>query len=148
MKQKSIALLCTALLPGLPPAHAQDTDDVMTFIDSRYESTAQLARDIWELAEVGYLEAESSALLQETLRAEGFSVEAGVAGIPTAFVASHGSGEPVIGILAEFDALPGINQDAVPSRLPIDGKAAGHACGHNLFGAGSTSAAQGRLPSS
>ena len=113
----------------------------MDFIDGRYEDTAKLARTIWEYAEVGYQETKSSKLLQETLDGEGFSIEAGVANIPTAFVATHGSGGPVIAILAEFDALPGINQDAIPSRLPIDGKIAGHACGHNLFGAGSVGAA-------
>lgn len=75
------------------------------------------------------------------MNAEGFSIEAGVAKIPTAFVATYGSGEPVIAILAEFDALPGINQDSVPTRLLIDAKAAGHACGHNLFAAGSIGAA-------
>ena len=64
-----------------------------------------------------------------------------MAGIPTAFVASYGSDGPVIAILAEFDALPGINQSASPVRDPIEGKDAGHACGHNLFGAGSTQAA-------
>lgn len=120
---------------------AQDADEILDFIDSRYEATAGMARTIWEYAEVGYQETKSSNLLQGALRAEGFNVVAGVAGIPTAFVASYGSGGPIIGILAEFDALPGINQDAVSSRLPIDGKTAGHACGHNLFGAGSTGAA-------
>ena len=124
-----------------PPSLAQDKDEILDFIDSRYESTAALARTLWEYAEVGYQETKSSALLQETLRGEGFAIEAGVAKIPTAFVATYGSGGPVIGILAEFDALPGINQDAVSSRLPIEGKGAGHACGHNLFGAGSTGAA-------
>jgi len=113
----------------------------MDFIDGRYESTAKLARTIWEYAEVGYQETKSSNLLQQTLDGEGFAIEAGVAGIPTAFVASYGSGEPVIAILAEFDALPGINQDAVPARLLIDQKTAGHACGHNLFAAGSLGAA-------
>jgi aminobenzoyl-glutamate utilization protein B len=113
----------------------------MRFIDSRYEETGTIARNLWEYAEVGYLEEKSSDLLQRALVDEGFSIEAGVAGIPTAFVGSYGEGGPVIGILAEFDALPGINQDAVPSRTPIDGKTAGHACGHNLFGAGSVGAA-------
>lgn len=80
-------------------------------------------------------------MLQAELGAEGFEVQSGIAGMPTAFVATYGSGGPVIGILAEFDALPGINQDAVSSRAPIEGKTAGHACGHNLFGAGSTGAA-------
>jgi aminobenzoyl-glutamate utilization protein B len=122
-------------------ARAENADDIMRFVDSRYEETATIARNLWEYAEVGYLEEKSSGLLQQTLADEGFSIEAGVAGIPTAFVASYGEGGPVIGILAEFDALPGINQDAVPSRSPIDGKTAGHACGHNLFGAGSVGAA-------
>jgi len=122
-------------------ARADEAGDITGFIDSRYEQTADLARTLWDHAEVGYLEEKSSGLMQETLAAEGFEIEAGVAGIPTAFVATYGNDGPVIGILAEFDALPGINQDALPSRSPIKGKAAGHACGHNLFGAGSVSAA-------
>jgi aminobenzoyl-glutamate utilization protein B len=64
-------------------------------------------------------------------------VEPGVAGIPTAFVASYGSGHPIIGILAEYDALPGLSQQAVPDKSPIAGKNAGHGCGHHLFGTAS-----------
>jgi len=123
-----------------PLSLAQDKDAILDFIDSRYEDTADLARALWEFAEVGYQETRSSTLLQETLHAEGFVIEAGVANIPTAFVATYGTGQPVIAVLAEFDALPGINQDAVPSRLLIEDKLAGHACGHNLFGAGSAGA--------
>ena len=115
--------------------------DVQQFLDSRYAETANIARTLWDYAEVGYQEERSSALLQSTLAAEGFRIEAGVAGIPTAFVASYGNGGPVIAIIAEFDALPGITQDAVPTRSPIATKGAAHACGHNLFGAGSVSAA-------
>jgi aminobenzoyl-glutamate utilization protein B len=126
---------------SMTASQAQDKDSILDFIDGRYEETAKLARTIWEYAEVGYQETKSSGLLQETLDGEGFAIEAGVASIPTAFVASAGDSGPVIAILAEFDALPGINQDAIPSRLPIDGKLAGHACGHNLFGAGSVGAA-------
>jgi len=85
-------------------------------------------------------EVKSSALLQETLKKEGFTVEAGVADIPTAFVATYGSGQPVIGILAEFDALPGLAQQAVPEKKGIDGKAGGDGCGHHLFGAASVAA--------
>jgi aminobenzoyl-glutamate utilization protein B len=121
-------------------AKADDTQ-VLSFIDGRYDDTAEIARTLWEYAEVGYQETRSSELLHQVLRDEGFSIVSGVAGIPTAFVASYGNGGPVIGILAEYDALPGINQDAVPDRSPIEDKAAGHACGHNLFGAGSVSAA-------
>lgn len=136
------SLVVTAgLLAPLSVAIAQDGDELMDFIDGRYESTAKLARTIWEYAEVGYQETKSSNLLQQTLDGEGFTIEAGVAGIPTAFVANYGSGEPVIAILAEFDALPGINQDSVPTRLLVDEKTAGHACGHNLFAAGSLGAA-------
>ncbi len=123
------------------PAAAQDDVDVLGFLDSRYEQTADVARSLWEFAEVGYQETRSSRLLQAELAQAGFEIEDGVAGIPTAFIASYGSGEPVVAILAEYDALPGINQDAVPMRSPIAGKQAGHACGHNLFGAGSLGAA-------
>jgi aminobenzoyl-glutamate utilization protein B len=141
MIQKSILFLAAAVLAPFSLASAQDSDAVIDFIDSRYEDTADIARSIWEFAEVGYQENQSSTLLQDSLTAEGFTIEAGVANIPTAFVANYGSGGPVIAILAEFDALPGINQDSVPDRLPIQGKTAGHACGHNLFGAGSIGAA-------
>ncbi|HWM26878.1 MAG TPA: amidohydrolase, partial [Woeseiaceae bacterium] len=136
-----IFLIVFCAFPGALPAHADEATEIIDFVDSRYEETATLARNLWEYAEVGYQEEKSSGLLQQTLSDEGFEIDAGVAGIPTAFVASYGNGGPVIGILAEFDALPGINQDALPTRSPIDGKAAGHACGHNLFGAGSVGAA-------
>lgn len=131
----SIFLACSGAV------EAQDSESILGFVDSRDEETADLARTLWEYAEVGYQEEKSSERLQQELAAAGFEIEAGVAGIPTAFVASYGEGKPVIGILAEFDALPGINQAAVPRRSPIEGKAAGHACGHNLFGAGSVGAA-------
>jgi aminobenzoyl-glutamate utilization protein B len=125
----------------VPAAHADDAGEgLRQFLAAREARDAQTARAIWEYAEVGYQETKSSALLQQELTKSGFKVEAGVAGIPTAFVATSGSGEPVIGILAEFDALPGINQDAVPERKPIAGKGAGHACGHHLFGTASVSA--------
>ena len=90
---------------------------------------------------MGYQEEKSSALLKQTLSDAGFSIQEGVADIPTAFVASYGSGSPVIGILAEYDALPGISQDAVPERKEVVSGGNGHACGHHLFGTASTSAA-------
>ncbi|MEJ2206647.1 MAG: amidohydrolase [Gemmatimonadota bacterium] len=116
---------------------------VASFIDAQQERLTDIAMEIWDLAELGYLEQQSSALLAGELEAHGFTVERGVAGIPTAFVASYGSGEPVIGMMGEFDALPGINQDRVPVRQPIEGKTSGHACGHNLFGTASAAAAIG-----
>ena len=125
-----------------PAANAADSDDALRqFLAGRAARDAEVAQQIWEWAEVGYQETKSSALLQQELKNAGFTVEAGVAAIPTAFVASAGSGKPVIGILAEYDALPGINQDAVPERKPIEGKHSGHACGHHLFGTASVSAA-------
>jgi aminobenzoyl-glutamate utilization protein B len=134
-------LILTAALAAFPLFAAAQEQEVMSRIDSRYDQTADIARQIWEWAEVGYQEERASTLLQDTLSAEGFSIDKGVAGIPTAFVAEYGKSGPVIAILAEFDALPGINQDALPTRAPIDGKGAAHACGHNLFGAGSVQAA-------
>lgn len=140
MKFRSLVGLAAAGL-FLPQLAAGQDGDLLRLVDGRYSQTADIARTLWEYAEVGYQERQSSALLQRVLAEEGFDIEAGVAGMPTAFVASYGETGPVIGILAEFDALPGINQDAVPARSPIEGKAAGHACGHNLFGAGSVGAA-------
>lgn len=140
-------LAAAAFLPLSPalaaeaPTLSPEAKKVIAGIDARHDDIADLASKIWGYAEVGYKEQRSSALLQEALKTEGFSIKSGVAGIPTAFIAEWGSGGPVIAVLAEFDALPGINQDAMATRAPIDGKTAGHACGHNLFGAGSVGAA-------
>ena len=141
-----LALFSFAAAVMTTPSQAQaqqnsSTSQILAGIDARSEQSAKIARSIWEWAEVGYQEEKASALLKQTLRAQGFSIQSGVAKIPTAFVAEYGKSGPVIAILAEFDALPGINQDAVSSRAPITGKAASHACGHNLFGAGSVEAA-------
>lgn len=110
-------------------------------LEGRRQEYARLAREIWGLAEVGYQEVRSSALLQDRLKAAGFRLESGVAGIPTAFVASYGSGRPVIAFVGEFDALPGLSQDAVPERKPLVEGGPGHGCGHHLFGAASLAAA-------
>ena len=118
-----------------------DKPDVASTVDALRARAEETALQIWNYAEVGYQEARSSALLQQQLKEAGFSIQSGVAGMPTAFVATFGSGEPVIGILAEFDALPGITQQAKPERSPAPDKTAGHACGHHLFGSASTFAA-------
>lgn len=109
-------------------------------LDNATDTYRDIATQIWNLAEVGYQEYKSSELLQMQLNNSGFTVTPGVAGIPTAFVATWGSGKPVVTILAEYDALPGINQDSVATRQPIEGKAAGHACGHHLFGTAAVAA--------
>lgn len=119
----------------------KDKQFVSTMIDKKYYANCQTARAIWNWAELGYQETKSSALLQESLRNEGFDVENGLADIPTSFVATYGSGSPVIGILAEFDALPGLSQDSVPIQKPLVNGGSGHGCGHNLFGTASVSAA-------
>lgn len=109
-------------------------------IDAKYNQYKDVALQIWNFSEVGYKEVNSAALLKKTLAENGFQIESGVAGIPTAFVAIYGSGKPVIGILAEYDALPGMSQQATPEKKPAEGKTAGHGCGHHLFGTASVAA--------
>jgi aminobenzoyl-glutamate utilization protein B len=124
------------------PVFGQEADKkkVIQSIQNRSDQYGQIAQKIWNFAEVGYKEKQSSLLLQETLRQAGFQLEAGVADIPTAFVATFGQGKPVIGIMAEYDALPGLSQDSIPTKRTLGGNS-GHACGHHLFGTGSVAAA-------
>lgn len=110
------------------------------YLETSYPKDKTTAHTIWNYAELGYKETKSAALHVQHLQEAGFKVETGVAGIPTAFVATYGSGSPVIGILAEYDALPGLAQAAVANKQPIEGKTAGHGCGHHLFGTASVSA--------
>ena len=117
------------------------SDSVIRFLDSKSEDYAVMSKTIWSLAELGYQEKETSKLMQSHLEKENFSIDSGVAEIPTAFIASYGSGKPIIAILAEMDALPGLSQDAKPERKIIKEGLPGHACGHHLFGAGSIAAA-------
>jgi aminobenzoyl-glutamate utilization protein B len=114
--------------------------EAMASLDANYDHYRKVALQIWEYAELGYKEQKSSALLADELRKNGFAVETGVAGIPTAFVASYGSGSPVIGILAEYDALPGLSQQAIPEKKAAEGRTSGHGCGHHLFGTASVAA--------
>lgn len=111
------------------------------YLNSNFQTYDRLQKAIWANPELGFLETNSSGLLKQHLRENGFTVEEGVAGMPTAFVATYGQGSPVIGLLAEFDALPGLSQDTVPYRKPVREGAPGQGCGHNTFGVGSTAAA-------
>jgi aminobenzoyl-glutamate utilization protein B len=111
------------------------------WIDNHKEELFKLSDSIWEFAEIAMEEYRSSELLASYLEKNGFKVERGVADLPTSFVAVFGSGEPVIGILAEYDALPGLSQEAVPFKKPVKEGGAGHGCGHNLFGVASTATA-------
>lgn len=122
-------------------AQPKNTDEVIEKLTAQKDHYSQIAKQIWEFAELGYLEEKSSQLLQNEMTQAGFQVETGVAGIPTAFVASYGSGRPIIGLLAEFDALPGVSQEAIPEKKIREGNEAGHACGHHLFGTASSAAA-------
>ncbi len=117
------------------------TEALLASLDARTPAYAGVAKQIWNFAEVGYQETKSSALLQEQLRTAGFRIEAGVANMPTAFVATYGSGKPVLAILGEYDALPGLSQAAIPTRKVIVDGGPGHGCGHHLFGTASAAAA-------
>lgn len=141
MPMRTLATFLAVVLLAPSLAAQRDAAGVLAALDARAPAYAGLARQIWGFAEVGYQEERSSALLQEQLRAAGFAVEAGVAEIPTAFVATWGSGAPVIAIMGEFDALPGLSQDAVPVPKPLVAGGPGHGCGHHLFGTAATAAA-------
>ena len=117
-----------------------DKTAIIASLQKQHAHYGEVAKKIWAFAEVGYHEVKSSALLQDQLKQAGFEVTVGVAEIPTAFMATYGSGKPVIGILAEYDALPGLSQEAVPEQKALKPEGAGHGCGHNLFGAGSVAA--------
>jgi aminobenzoyl-glutamate utilization protein B len=136
---RTLAILAI-LFVSSPFAWAQK-DSLSTSIKSREAATWDLALRIWDLAEPGYQEVESSRLLADLLEKSGFRVERGVAEIPTAFTATFGEGSPVIAILGEYDALPGLSQEAVAERLPRGKAPYGHGCGHHLFGAASASSA-------
>ena len=107
------------------------------FIEANRDKLISISDQIWEFAEIGLEEYKSSELLAKTLKDAGFTVDMGVAEMPTAFVASYGSGKPVIAILGEYDALPGLSQVAEPIKKPLKENAPGHGCGHNLLGTGS-----------
>jgi aminobenzoyl-glutamate utilization protein B len=127
--------------PPKPFDPAQSTKPELDELIKAYADSAwEMALKIWDWAEVGYQEKRSAALLADAMEKGGFKVERGVAGIPTSFIASIGSGKPVIGILGEYDALPGLSQQAVPVRQARAGATAGHGCGHHLFGVASASA--------
>jgi aminobenzoyl-glutamate utilization protein B len=131
------ALAVLLALARIAPAQAPSLEDTLARMDAQAEHFFQIAQRIWELAEVRYQERESAALLRDELRRAGFEIDEGVAGIPTAFVASWGRGRPLVGILGEYDALPGLSQEVAPEKRPRVAGAAGHGCGHNLLGTGS-----------
>ena len=114
---------------------------VIQSVEQHKESLIKLSDSVWALAETAFEEQGSAKILADYAEAQGMNVTRGVAGIPTAFTATYGSGQPVISILGEYDALPGISQKASPEKEALNPGAAGHGCGHNLFGAASLGAA-------
>lgn len=143
---KSKIYLISTLLLLAAYAHGQkiskEKQKIIDALDQKQALYSGTAMQIWNHAEIGYKEFKSCVLLQDLLKKEGFEVEEGVASLPTGFIASYGSGKPVVGILAEYDALPGVSQEAVPYRKEReDGTKSGHACGHHLFGTGGVAAA-------
>jgi len=132
---KKLILLASLLVTS--NGWAVDHSNLDQNINNHQQQFEKIALQIWDIAEVGYQEYQSSSLLKESLAKEGFRIENNVANIPTAFIAEYGEGSPVIGILGEFDALPGLAQSASPYKEKYKDNIAGHACGHHLFGAGS-----------
>jgi aminobenzoyl-glutamate utilization protein B len=127
----------TADLHALAPIQ----QDMVRYLDSLQPELIAVNQDIWTYAEVGLQEYRSAARLVGVLKKAGFRVKEGVSDMPTAFVAEYGTGKPIIGILAEYDALPELAQEAAPERRPIVGQPAGHGCGHSALGTAAVGAA-------
>ena len=114
---------------------------VIASIENHKENLIKVSDSIWSYAEIAFQESQSAEVLANYAEKNGLTVTRGVANIPTAFTATYGSGQPVISILGEFDALPGLSQGTKPTKDPIVEGAPGHGCGHNMFGAASLGAA-------
>ncbi len=135
-------VFCSSVLPSLAAELSDEARrGVQQQIDARAGEFTKIADKIWDLAEIGYQETRSSSLLMEQLKNAGFKITDKIGGLPTAFMAEYGSGQPVIAILGEYDALPGMQQDRAPFKRPEVATQPGHACGHNLFGTASALAA-------
>jgi len=118
-----------------------DKECAFDWIENNKKRLIEISDKIWEFAELGLVEFKSSSLLAEELERHGFRVERGIADMPTAFVATWGEGKPVIGIMGEYDALPGLSQKKVPWKEPLDPGKPGHGCGHNIHGTSGMAAA-------
>jgi aminobenzoyl-glutamate utilization protein B len=122
---------------------AQRNQEVLSAVDNATPTVEEVAQKLWDLSEVSLLEVKSSAYLKDILKQSGFKITSeGTAGVPTAFIAEYGSGAPKLGVMLEYDALPGLGNEPVPRKQPRqDGVTAGHGCRHNLIGAGALGAA-------
>lgn len=115
--------------------------EVLLSVEKHQKELIALSDQIWEFAETAMVETKSAKVLADYAEAQGFKVTRGIADVPTAFIAEYGSGKPIIGVLGEFDALPGLSQKAQTTKEALAKDAPGHGCGHNMFGAGSLGAA-------
>ncbi|HEU4522544.1 MAG TPA: amidohydrolase, partial [Thermoanaerobaculia bacterium] len=134
-------LFASTALAAPRVANLAEKQQAVKTVDSHRAELIALSYEIWRHAETALKETRSSEALAEFAEKQGFRVTRGLAGMPTAFLAEYGSGSPVIGIMGEYDALPGISQKAQPVKEALTAGAAGHGCGHNLFGVGSLAAA-------
>ena len=136
MSNRTILFIATTTILS-----AADGDSVLARVAAHADRFGAVSRQIWETPELGFHENKSSTLLQNELRANGFQVESNVANMPTGFTATFGSGKPVIALMGEFDALPGLSQKDAPVLSPVQPGGPGHGCGHNLLGSASALAA-------
>jgi aminobenzoyl-glutamate utilization protein B len=137
-----VLTLCLAISTSFAQSKMSKTKTaIIASVEKHEANLIKISDEIWALAETAFEENKSSKILSDYAEKQGFTVERGVAGMPTAFVATYGSGKPVISVLGEFDALPGLSQNTKPTKSPIVDGEPGHGCGHNLFGAGSLGAA-------
>lgn len=142
MKKLILLVCCLGLLNTVQGQKMSKNKKAITAsVENHKEQLIKISDSIWALAETAFDETESSRILADYAEKNGLMVTRGVADIPTAFTATYGSGKPVISILGEFDALPGISQKASPEKSPLKEGAAGHGCGHNMFGTASLGAA-------
>lgn len=146
MKKNSCFIFLLCITAATAIAQPQKTisankKSILASVEKHEKELTGLSDKIWGFAEIAMKETQSSKVLADYAEAQGFAVQRGVADIPTAFIASFGTGKPIIAVMGEFDALPGLSQKASPVKEALDDGAAGHGCGHNLFGAGSLGAA-------
>ena len=121
---------------------SDEKNTALEWISLNKDRCIKISDTLWEFAELGLVEFKSSTLLADELEKHGFKVDRGIAGMPTAFVATWGEGKPVVGVMGEYDALPGISQKKLPSKEPLEAGKAGHGCGHNIHGTSGLVAAE------
>ena len=134
-------LFLSSILVAQKTSFTAKKKEVLLSVDKHQQELIALSDQIWAFAETAMVETKSAKILADYAEAQGFKVTRGVAEVPTAFIAEYGSGKPIIGVLGEFDALPGLSQKAQPTKEALAKDAPGHGCGHNMFGAGSLGAA-------